>query len=104
MTRNENALIRKHGATPSSAITAPAAAGPMMREEWTMTEFSATAFTTRSGPTISTTKAWRAGLSTALIAPCTQTSARTIQGVTAPDSVRAKRPAVGTIIAVWVNV
>ncbi len=38
-------------------MIAPAAAGPMIREEWTITEFSATALTTRSGPTISTTNA-----------------------------------------------
>ena len=48
-------------------------AGPRMRELWTTTEFSATALTTRSGPTSSTTKAWRAGLSTASTQPRTNT-------------------------------
>ena len=62
-------------ATPASAISAPAAAGPMIRELWTITEFSDTALTTRSGPTISITNAWRAGLSTALTAPRVSTSA-----------------------------
>ena len=61
--------------TPSSAITTPANAGPRMREVWMITEFSATALTTFSGPTISIAKLWRAGLSTALTAPRTNTSA-----------------------------
>ena len=79
--------MAKHGPMPSSAMTPPARAGPMMRDVWTMTEFSATALTTRSAPTISTTNACRAGLSMALIMPCTSTSASTIQGATAPATV-----------------
>ena len=59
-------MSRKQAPTPNSAISAPAAAGPRMRAEWTTTEFSETALTTRSGPTISITKHWRAGLSSAL--------------------------------------
>ena len=75
MAPNESALIRKHGPTPSSAITAPAAAGPRMRAVWMITEFSATALTTLSSPTISIAKLWRAGLSSALTAPRASTSA-----------------------------
>ncbi len=72
---NDKALTRKHGPTPSRAITPPAIAGPRIRDVWTITEFSATAFTTFSGPTISITKLWRAGLSMAVTAPRTNTSA-----------------------------
>jgi hypothetical protein len=79
--------------------TAPAAAGPMMRELWTITEFSATALTTRSGPTISTTNAWRAGLSSALTEPRTSTSASTIQASTWPVVVSAKSASAGSAIA-----
>jgi hypothetical protein len=75
MTTNEPELTAKQAETPSSAISAPAAAGPTMREEWTMTELSATALSKRSGPTISLTNACRAGLSTASTVPRTSTSA-----------------------------
>jgi hypothetical protein len=52
-----------------------AAAGPTIRDECTITEFSATAFTTRSEPTISVTNDWRAGLSIAVTVPRARTSA-----------------------------
>ena len=45
-----------------------------MRAECTITEFSATALTTRSGPTISITNDWRAGLSIAFTVPRASTS------------------------------
>ena len=46
--------------------------GPMMRLPFTIDEFSAMAFgrSARSS-TISTTNAWRAGVSKALMTPCT---------------------------------
>ena len=97
-------MTRKHGPTPSSAINVPAAAGPRMREQWTTTEFSATALTTRPGPTISTTNAWRAGLSTATIVPRTSTRASTIQACTAPVSASANRVKAGTAIETCVTV
>ncbi len=50
-----------------------------------------TALTTRSGPTISIAKLCRVGLSTALTVPRTKTSAKTIQGATAPLTVTAKQ-------------
>ena len=75
-----SALIAKQGPTPSSAITAPAAAGPAMRLVWTTTELSATALTIRSGPTSSITNAWRAGLSIASTEPRASTSPNTIHG------------------------
>ena len=75
MATKESALSAKQVPTPAMAITAPAVAGPMIRALWTMTEFSETALTTRSAPTSSMTKLWRVGLSTALTAPRTRTSA-----------------------------
>ncbi len=95
--RNENALTRKHGAIPISAITPPASAGPRMREECTTTEFRATALTTRSEPTISTTNDCRDGLSIASTAPRTRTSASTIHGAAAPDAARTNSVNAGTI-------
>ena len=95
---NESALSRKHGPTPSSAITAPAAAGPTIRALWTITELSATALTVRSGPTSSVTKLWRAGLSSALTAPRANTSANTIQTSTWPPIVSAHSVSAGSAI------
>jgi hypothetical protein len=54
---NDSAFSRKHGATPSAAITPPANAGPTIRAEWTIRLFRLTALTTRSRPTISITNA-----------------------------------------------
>ena len=65
-------------------MTPPAAAGPRMRAVWTITEFSATALTTRSAPTISTTNAWRAGLSIALTMPAHEHERETIHASTRP--------------------
>ncbi len=50
------AFRAKHGSTPPVAMITPAIAGPNIRAHWTITLFSATAFTTRSDPTISITK------------------------------------------------
>ena len=86
---NESALIAKQRPTPKTAITAPAAAGPAIREQWTTTEFSETALTIRSGPTSSITKAWRAGLSIASTEPRASTSPKTIQGAMSPVAVSA---------------
>ena len=95
--RNEKALTAKHGAMPTRAMIVPAAAGPMMREQCTTTLFNATAFKTRSEPTISTTKDCRAGLSKAKTVPRTKTSASTIHGSTSPLRVRPKSVSAGTI-------
>jgi len=78
-------------------MTVPASAGPMMRELWTTTEFSATALTTRSEPTISTTKDWRDGLSIASTPPRTSTSASTIHGWAAPEAASANSVSAGII-------
>ena len=55
-------------------------------------------------PTISTTKLWRAGLSSELTAPRAKTSANTIHGSTAPVAVSAHSASAGAIIAVCVAI
>jgi hypothetical protein len=82
MAPNDSELSRKQGAIPTEAITMPASAGPMMRADWTMRLLRLTALTTRSRPTSSITKLCRAGLSMALTAPRTNTSAYTTSTVT----------------------
>ena len=69
-----SALSAKQGTTPRVAIRIPASAGPTIRAAWTITLLRLTALTTRSGPTISITKLWRVGLSTALTAPIAKTA------------------------------
>ena len=98
----ESALIAKQGPTPKTAITAPAAAGPAIREQWTTTEFSETALTIRSGPTSSITNAWRAGLSIASTEPRASTSPKTIQGAMSPVAVSAHSVIAGTAISACV--
>jgi hypothetical protein len=58
--------------------------------------------TTRSRPTISITNDCRAGLSTALIEPRTNTSANTIQASALPVLASAHKVSAGTAIRVWV--
>ncbi len=79
-------------------------AGPTMRAQWTITLFRLTAFTTRSGPTISITKLCRVGLSTAFTAPRANTSANTIHGSTAPLAASAHSTSAGTTMATWVTI
>ena len=100
--RNETALIRKHGSTPTVAISTPAMAGPTIRAQCTITLFRLTALTTRSGPTISITKLCRAGLSSAFTLPRTSTRANTIQGATTPLTVTANSASAGTTMPSWV--
>ena len=97
-------MTAKHAETPNSAISAPAAAGPRMRAVCTTTEFSATALTTRSAPTISATNACRAGLSIAVTMPRVSTSANTIQVSTEPPAVRPHSAKAGSAISSWVTV
>ena len=100
---NVNALIRKHGATPTVAIRIPALAGPRIRAEWIRTLLRPTALTTRSAPTISITKLCRVGLSTELTAPRTKTRANTIHGSIAPPAVRPHSASAGAAIVAWVT-
>ncbi len=102
MTPKVRALSAKHGATPSTAMSAPAIAGPMIRDEWMITLLRLTALTTRSAPTISITKLCRAGLSIELMLPRAKAVAKTIQGATTPAAVTAKSPSAGNAIAACV--
>jgi hypothetical protein len=104
MAANDPALSRKQGATPTVAIATPAAAGPMIRAEWIRTLLRPTALTTRSEPTISITKLWRAGLSNALTVPRAKTSANTIQGSTTPPAVTPQSASAGSAISTWVTI
>jgi hypothetical protein len=54
---------------PTRAISRPATAGPIIRAPLNEAEFSASALESRSSPTISDTKDWRAGASNALAQP-----------------------------------
>src|SRR5450756_2734496 len=76
--KNEAALSMKVHAIPVVTMRMPAIAGPTMRDALTMTLFKPTALVRSSGPTISTTKLCRAGLSTELMAPMTKASTHTI--------------------------
>ena len=75
-----------------------------MRAVCTTTEFSATALTTRSGPTISITNACRAGLSSASTEPRTSTSAKTIHASIAPPAVSPHSAIAGSAMQSCVTV
>ena len=66
---NVNALIRRLGPTPATAIIRPATAGPTSRAPLKLVELRPTAFGRSSGGTISEANAWRVGLSTAVTTP-----------------------------------
>ena len=59
--KNDTAFTKKTHATPNDEISRPTSAGPVMRAEFMTALDNATAFATRSRPTISSRKAWRAG-------------------------------------------
>src|SRR5450759_5977880 len=61
---NDTVLKRKQAPTPTLTMRTPASAGPTARAALTIELFKETALATRSVPTISGTKACRAGLST----------------------------------------
>jgi len=84
-------------------MSSPAIAGPMIRELWMTTLLSATALTTRSGPTSSIGSACRAGLSSASTIPRNSTAPYTTAGVTTPANVVTARIAAGTIMSTWVT-
>jgi hypothetical protein len=71
---------------PMAAIKRPANAGPVMRAEFRTALESATAFGTRSRPTISSTNACFAGSSTTVTNPSATASANTIHTCTTPVS------------------
>jgi hypothetical protein len=100
---NDSEFRRKHVAIPTVAITMPASAGPMIRADCTIRLFRLTALTTRSRPTSSITKLWRAGLSIALTEPLTNTSAMTTSTVTWPVIVSIHSVSAGSAISDWVQ-
>ena len=103
MAVKESALARKHVATPSVAITTAARAGPTMRAVWTRTEFSETALSTWSRSTISLTKLWRVGLSTAVTIPRAKIRAKTTHTWTSPKAVSAQSTSAGTAMSACVT-
>jgi len=62
--RKESPLKRKAQPLPRAVIRTPATAGPIMRALWKLAELRETVLRMSAGPTMSTTKAWRVGLST----------------------------------------
>ncbi len=60
---------------PTAAISRPATAGPTSRAVWKLAAFRLTALARCFGPTISETKACRAGLSTTVTRPSSRAKA-----------------------------
>ena len=93
--------MKKAPATPETAMSTPAAAGPRTRAAWNAPELRAMAFDRSSFPTSSTTKACRAGVSSACTAPRRKARRRTCQKRTVPVQQRAASRNARTIIAAW---
>ena len=96
------ALIAK--ATPMSKIpiSTPATAGPTIRAALKIAELRATALPMSSRPTISMTKAWRVGMSIALVQPRMNAIRITCQTWISWVSVRTARTTASPIAIVWV--
>src|SRR4051794_29014620 len=71
--------MAKHAAIPTVPRSTPAIAGPTIRAALKMEELRAMAFVKSSGPTNSTAKAWRVGMSNALTTPRMSARAKTCQ-------------------------
>ena len=70
------------------AMATPATTGPTTRPRFMRTLLSVTALASRSGPTISMAKVWRAGTSRALTKPSSSAATNVIQRVMAPVATR----------------
>ena len=83
-------------------MTTPATEGPITRAALTTTLLRVTALARSAGPTISITKVWRLGLSTAVTSPNPAARAYTIHNRTV--SVRVRTPSVRASVpaTVWV--
>ena len=81
----------KQPATPITAIDSPAIAGPIMRAPLKIIEFIAIALGRSSRPTISTTNAWRPGMSNELTNPLSAASTITYSTLTTPAHVSAAK-------------
>lgn len=89
---NVTPLSRKHGPSPTIAITTPAREGPTRRAPLTRNEFRAMALGRSSRDlSIWTTNDWRIGMSKALIRPSMMLSRTMCQVCTIPAMVRAAR-------------
>jgi hypothetical protein len=95
-------LMKNAGARPSPAMTRPATAGPTILAVCTSVELRATALTRSSRPTISMTKVWRAGMSSALVIPSRRAKPSTCHGSTTPDATSTASAKARTIAIVWV--
>ena len=96
--------IRKHQPSLLTAISIPASDGPMSRAMFTIDELMAMALPrSRRSSTICTRKAWRPGMSNALMTPCIALSTRIQWIVTRPESVSAARASDCTMASVCVH-
>ena len=96
------ALMAKQRVTPTVAISTPATAGPAARARLKREALSETALGSSFRPTISKTKAWRAGMSTTCTAPPTAARRNTSHTVARPLRERMASTAALSISVVWV--
>ncbi len=101
--RKLTAFTMKHQPMPIEPTTTAAMAGPTTRATLTSVELSVTALRTSAGPTTSETKAWRAGLSTALKVPNATARTNTCQSRTTPESTARPRSNETTPRPAWVT-
>ena len=95
--RKLNPLSRKHRPIPKIPMVSPATAGPMTRAALNIAELKATALATSSRPTISTTKDWRVGMSTALAQPSRKREHQDVPDLDEPVAISAARASASSI-------
>ena len=96
-------LRKKHAPRPACAIRKPATAGPTTRAPLKTELLSDTAFIKSSRLVISTTKAWRAGMSNAMATPPSAASTMMCQGRTSPLPTSAANTNASTIMPLCVK-
>ena len=84
-------LRKKQAVTPRAPMRMPPTAGPTIRAALNIAEFRPTALVMSSRPTISTTNAWRVGMSTAFTRPSSAARTRMCQTCTTFAKVSAAR-------------
>ena len=95
-------FTRKHGASPTAAMSRPASAGPTMRAPFMITLLRVTALVSRAGPTISNTKVWRVGMSKALTVPTASANPNTAAREAVPVATSRPRPNASAPESAWV--
>ncbi len=100
--RNDTPLIVKHQAAPTAARSRPPSPGPITRALLNISEFRAIAFGRSSRPTMSTTKACRAGASKALTNPSPAARRMICHTRTTPVNVSTARMNASSIAPLWV--